>query len=61
MANNRTPSQAKKRYENPAIERAPVLDHNHQNNHLREFVHQKCNKGLGNFEDVLNFDLLRSI
>jgi len=34
-----------------ATERAPVLDHDHETGKNRDFVHQKCNKGLGNFED----------
>jgi hypothetical protein len=30
---------------------APALDHNHNTNILREFIHNSCNRGLGLFRD----------
>ena len=35
----------------------PCLDHNHGTNVLRQFIHEKCNKGLGMFMD--NADVCR--
>ena len=29
----------------------PVLDHNHNESTLRDFIHSKCNVGLGHFDD----------
>jgi ribosome assembly protein YihI (activator of Der GTPase) len=29
----------------------PVLDHNHETEELREFIHCRCNLGIGNFLD----------
>lgn len=30
---------------------SPALDHNHQTGKLRKFLHNKCNRGLGYFDD----------
>jgi hypothetical protein len=38
-------------YGGPKGSGRPVLDHNHEYSTLREFIHSKCNVGIGHFDD----------